>query len=380
MRIITSLLFLIFLQATAQTGMRGLIVDAITKQPLENANVFISNTTYSASTNEKGEFLIATPENKFQLVVAFVGYTTTVVTSDAFPDREKRYVIALNEESEELFPVSILSAKERAKYIKLFKDNLVGTTRNAEKSSILNIDDILLSVDEDKRWLEVSADVPLIIRNPALNYEITVVLASFKYDLKQRICHFTGYQSFQDLEPLTDKNSKKIIRERERAYKGSLMHFVRSAYEGKLTEERFLITKFTMEPNPEYPGDEAVREMYNSKKAGLALHKTPPRDIIVFDPRVLFPKDYLVESDGKKFFRFKNYLQVKYKVDGEEENYRHEFMKVESDQTSQLQLVNNTLEIYKNGNLSNPEGMIVYGYMGWEKLADAVPFDFVLEK
>jgi hypothetical protein len=36
-----------------------------------------------------------------------------------------------------------------------------------------------------------------------------------------------------------------------------------------------------------------------------------------------------------------------------------------------------SVEIFENGSLSDPFGIIVEGYMGWERVGDLLPIDYV---
>ena len=67
---------------------------------------------------------------------------------------------------------------------------------------------------------------------------------------------------------------------------------------------------------------------------------------------------------------FENSIQIKYK--GEcDKNY-----KTENDfQLSYISLTEK-VEIFENGNFYNPLNMIIYDYMSWKKMGDALPYDY----
>ena len=62
--LLSTLLVLFTVTAWAQsTALRGVVVDAKTQQPLFNVTANLSNTNLSATTNQQGEFEIATDED-----------------------------------------------------------------------------------------------------------------------------------------------------------------------------------------------------------------------------------------------------------------------------------------------------------------------------
>lgn len=365
-----------------QTKILGKVVDNDTHNPLEGANVFVSNTTLQTITSADGTFEISVPESHYQLIVSYIGYQSIVTQSENFNDLSKRQIIYLLPLSEILKTVKIISKKDREKYLNIFTKNLIGTSENAQKTKILNLDDINLNINETNGDLEVSCETPLIIENPELKYRLTYLLSDFKYDFNNQLCYSSGYTSFEDLN--TDERKKaKINKRRKKTYKGSIMHFIRSLYNNSFTEEGYIINNFSRNLNPKYPGDLVMKSIYEEARKTNDYSKLrnniQQKYIISFKKFKLKQNDLLkIDDDNNMYLSFNDdYLEIKYYNESEETNYLMQYQKLnDNTQTSQLKIESEKIIIYPNGNFSNPEGIIFYGYMGWKKLADTLPLDY----
>lgn len=372
------LLLLIHAAGYSQSVLRGKIVDAQTKQPLAAATIFISNSTYQTVSNEDGGFTITTPNDTFDIICSFVGYAPVRLSSDAVADRSKTYTIPMTEEIEKLKNITVMNRSQRDKYLQIFRDNLIGTTKNARKTKILNLDDVYINLDE-KGNLEVTSDTPLQIENPELNYKITFVLEFLRYDFKNAVSHYSGFQTFEDLKPITVKNQKDISKNRFRAYQGSSIHFIKSAYDGTFAAEGYLIRAMTYNPNPEYPGEEAVKKLLAERQTKVYSQWTPipQKHLMTISDTLLTQQQFIRTDNDKKYFHFDNYLYVRYQGEKEEHNYIVENKKHGLNaQVSQLKVRSNAVQLFPDGNLKNASDIIFHGYMGWEKLADMLPYDY----
>ena len=105
--------------------------------------------------------------------------------------------------------------------------------------------------------LKVLATEPLIISNEALGYDLTFQLDSFVYYYKSDISSYRGTCLFTEkLGTVSQAMAWKT--NREKAYFGSKLHFIRSYYDSTLKQNGFLVdvlddndnTKFARLANP----------------------------------------------------------------------------------------------------------------------------------
>ncbi|MBS2101296.1 hypothetical protein, partial [Carboxylicivirga linearis] len=126
--------------------------------------------------------------------------------------------------------------KQRAKNMRLFKKHFIGTTKNARKCRILNEDDITFNYNSESDTLKAYALKPIEIENNGLGYRITYYLDNFEYSTNDNLVRYSGNIIYnEDLS----KTGVSYEKNRERAYLGSRMHFVRSLFIDDLYSEGF---------------------------------------------------------------------------------------------------------------------------------------------
>src|SRR5205809_280605 len=75
--------FLFFCVPVWSQVLRGKVIDKTTEKPLENASIFISNSSIGTTTSSTGEFTISKfPSDQFDLVISYVGFETKVIRID----------------------------------------------------------------------------------------------------------------------------------------------------------------------------------------------------------------------------------------------------------------------------------------------------------
>jgi hypothetical protein len=109
------------------------------------------------------------------------------------------------------------------------------------------------------RKLTVSAVEPLIIVNKALGYTIEYRLKTFSYDLSRDAFAFYGHPFYREMTPRDSVQQQDWEDNRRLAYLGSLLHFMRSLYKGRLREEGFTVGHEVRSPNRK----KHVKTVYN---------------------------------------------------------------------------------------------------------------------
>jgi hypothetical protein len=330
----------------------GKVVDSTTREPLPGASVFAQNTTQGTVTNSSGEFSITLKSGGYDLIFTFTGYV--VQQAQVRDNKSQRLEIAMMKEDKTLGEVVIQSSNEVTdgweKYGDFFIGNFIGSTPYAKKCSILNKDVVKFYFYRRSNKLKVLATEPIQISNEALGYDLRYQLDSFVYYYKTDIssyrgtCFFTEKTASMPQELLWKKN-------RQKAYYGSRMQFMRGVYDSTITKDGFTVSlmnegdagTFAKLPNPLAPDYYArydsleQAELYYPNKISVTYLKAVPED------------DYL------KQYKLPMNIGV---------------------QISYIDLMD-LIAIKKNGFYYEQKDWINQGYWSWKNLADLLPFDYM---
>lgn len=245
------LLFLPF-AATAQYRISGRVVDSITRKPIADASVFLSNASAGTKTNNDGTFTITNVRGgQYEMVVSIIGYATYKQTIMVNKDLDLP-AIFINQQAIQLQEVRIGGPdKHWADHYARFKREFIGMTDNAAQCDILNPH--VLRFDNEDGVFSATADGTLTIENKALGYRIKYILTAFSDNPKTGIIYFAGEAFFETMHG-SKHQQKKWIKNRLETYQGSNMHFLRSVIANKVKEEGFLVLRLMRKPNPAYRG------------------------------------------------------------------------------------------------------------------------------
>ena len=208
-------------------------------EPLKAATVFLSGFKKITITDAQGKFrLPKVSRGTYQLAVNMLGFfpgTQNVMIRDSSVEVK----VALKIKTVALEAVTIGNDKKRKEYYKLFKKNFLGVSANAAQCEVLNPDIINFSFNKKQGVLKADTDEFLIIENKRLGYRIRYLLKAFEHNEKLNRTNYDGETSFEELEG-TNEMKKKWIENRQAAYKGSIMHFLRSVGAESTLKEGFL--------------------------------------------------------------------------------------------------------------------------------------------
>jgi hypothetical protein len=211
-------------------------------QPLKSATVFISGSEKITMTDDGGRFALNDLDaGTYQLSVTMLGYlpdNQNIILKDSSANISAR----LQPRSILLTEVVIGSGSKWEEYYRVFRGQFLGTSENAMDCVILNPK--VLNFDYTKKTgvLTAYADKFLIIDNKRLGYRIRYLLKAFTYNALKNLVIYDGDTNFQPLEG-SNSNNKNWARNRLAAYRGSLMHYLRSVYAGKVLDEGFITYK-----------------------------------------------------------------------------------------------------------------------------------------
>lgn len=351
--LITALLFATI--SFSQIKISGIVRDKETKEPLQGASIFAPNTTNGGSTDDKGFFSFTMFGNQNEVIISYVGYETVLIPAASLSDITKSNIILLTPTVNNLKEVVIrkISAKDRARYMAIFNRGFIGFGTIAENTKILNPEVLQFDMNSDNTLLIVSADEPIQMINKKTGYQISYELVYFENKVtsqenNEQLTTYFGYPFFKDIVAEKKLDPKRIAQTRLKCYRGSTMHFIRSLHNGTMEKEGFTVRKFKREKIPHVPVE--YKDVY--EKNDCMAHQ------LVF------------ERENKKYFYFTDFISV-----------HHPSEEHKKLQCSQLKLlVDKPIEIYADGNYADPDTLANFGYMGWQKMGEMLPFDYQPEK
>lgn len=387
-----TILFLSFHHTFAQAVLKGRVVEVGSGTPVPFCSVFLPNTTLGISADENGHFEIEIPNGSYEVAIRMIGYETQVfsIQTDNLP--KDGFLIYLQIMEVELKAIDVNEDRDWVWYrnLKDFKNYFLGKTQNANSAWIENEKKILLDSDSRRGVLTASAQEPLLIHNPNLGYTLDFELVKFEYDSRAGSFYYLGYPLFIPDQNLSKSKASRIEKNRKNAYYGSLQHFISSLYQGTTRKEKYQIRRIYQVPNPQKPSRETMskasalfmktqdRSIKDSLLFNFLNKRHLPDSIEVLDKNPINSTEIMqTDADGKRQLIGNTVLHVTYL--GEKES--KEFLGSIHDsqpghQVSKLYVRTALLELFENGSYSEPLGILVDGYMGWEKVADLMPMDY----
>jgi hypothetical protein len=235
----------------AQKWIRGEVKDAISNRPVPNASIFLNNTSVGTRADEEGRFSLHLPAEKAELIISSVGYQTYSARVSA-SDTLTFFTVRLQVKSPDLETIVIEPYEKDGweKWGRFFLENFIGTTDNSTDCKITNPEVIRFRNSKKNKTLNAYAEEPLVIENKALGYVIHYQLESFEYSFNNQFLLYTGYPYFEAMEGSKGKQ-KRWARNRQEAYYGSMLHFMRCLYLNRLLEEGYEVRSVKKIPNKE---------------------------------------------------------------------------------------------------------------------------------
>jgi GWxTD domain-containing protein len=354
--------------AQSYATLSGRVVDQTTGLPLQNVNVFIPNTMLGSATDKDGFFTIKhVPLGSYELVASMIGYELQKVRLRLTAPGDQRHNFRLKPivlQAPEI-QVSAPDQKQWRKNLKKFTELFLGTSRNASECKILNPEVLDFEEENGPRPFTAKAGHPLKIENHALGYRIHLVLENF--NAKDEEVSYLVHASFEDLPAQNPKERKKWEENRLKAHLGSLRHFLTALAANRFKQEGFKVFR-VLEP---FQNDES------------------PHRIEVEQPDFLSPGELSFE----RLLRFRNYLEVTYMKETEEDDYVNFRMQRNlgligmslqtlaqardpRPQTSWIGLRQNEVAMDISGHIDAPLAVTTFGYWAWERLAEKLPWEY----
>lgn len=367
----------------SQSRIDGRIVDKTTSEPLVGVNIFFSKTTLGTTSDENGFFTLSKiPGGQYELIVSMIGYevereSMIIKTSENLTVnfRLTPQAILMNE-------INVTAKKDREwdKNYGIFKRSFLGTGKNGEACRIIN--EYVLSFSKYETTFSAKASQPLIIENPELGYKITYILYDFVKDADE--VQYSGDIFFEEVVSSSKKQSKQWNKNRQKAYKGSLRHFLNTL--ANRFELRFDIVDGQMKEKSNWRSiSDRRRDPLVKEGFSLLINK---KDL--FGESIIIPEQYKpLKNDTLVFLgkidepllSFEGRMMVTYLKESPEFTYLLEHDSPSSyQQTSFLLLRADSVYFDKYGRYSEPYMIERQGYFSWEGVGDQLPFDYYIEK
>lgn len=336
----------------------GRVIDKQTLVPLQAASVFAQNTTFGTTTDADGQFKLKLPNGGYDLVVTFTGYQTESVRITTADGHEQPMPFALLPKDKAMEAVAVVGSNEVKdgwdKYGRFFIDEFIGKTSFGNQCTLRNKEALKFYFSKRKNRLKVLATEPLEIQNDALGYRLQYTVDSFTYDYGAQVAMYTGYPLFEERQPQDELQRALWAHNRAMAYKGSILHFMRSLYAQRLKNEGFEI-QFLVKN-----GDaEQVVEIKNYYGALQYAKDDSTQNVDIQPNQPILAVLYTREKPDSAYWAQGDATTPK------------DF------QLSFLSFAQGTgLVIAQNGFYYNQDDLSINGYWTWEKVGDMLPYDY----
>ncbi len=329
--------------ALGQYRISGVVRDE-NQNPVEGVDIFINNTSNGTESDIDGSYTLEVPGGLYEIVV--YQYEYRAISHKIHIDQHLEVNFNLRPITLELEEQVVEASRDRSWFrnMLIFKRSFLGESFNGYSSDILNEHTMILDRDEAAETLLGWSNKPLLIRNKRLGYDIAYVLKSYKVDGKTY--SYLGYAQFEDTPELELK--RKHFRARKTAYYGSVQHFMQCLYHGTAAKEGYSLQRLDESGwSQEYVDfDEVVSQegenvyLNGTGKITVTYNKERPSWAYVRSTFVRIPK------------------------------------RLPPEQESEIEFSISKIRILPSGQIDPPYGVVFGGYMGWERMGDALPLDY----
>lgn len=335
---------------------KGKVIDKITKIPLQGASVFAQNTTIGEASDESGNFSIRLPQGGYSLVATFTGYETEELRVNNSTTETDSIVIELSPQEKSLEEVTIAITNEVKdgweKYGSFFIENFIGQTQFSNLCVIKNPQALHFYFSQKRNRLKITATEPIVVDNFALGYTLRFAIDSFTNDYNTHTNLFIGYPLFEEMKG-TAENYEAWAANRTKAYRGSMLQFMRSLYSRALQQDGFEIQFIERHDDSDvYIQPENIYSALNYRKddtTGIVQFYPDQKEIAVIYNGAAPETTYLtLDPAASKKFQSSSLIFSK----------------------------NEWFFIEQNGYFYNQEDVITNGYMGFKKIGDMLPYDY----
>ena len=238
--VIICFFYVISVNGTHLTEIRGKIIIKNQKENLEGINVFLDGTTYFCKTDKNGNFgFDKIPNSRYTVVVSREGYRSKEVFINTYIENEKLSIqlpdekLVLQNESEEL----------KKDYLDELIEDFFDESEFGEDCKVLNKEVLIFTKNAKNDLILVNSVKPLEIMNNALGYKVYVSLCDYiiddDIDLSKQKC-FTFFEKLEtnDIDTKIRWKKNKLLR-----FDGSKEFFLIKLAQADFNRKLFVINK-----------------------------------------------------------------------------------------------------------------------------------------
>lgn len=348
----------------------GTVTDEETGTPIEGVNVFVAKSMLGDGTDQNGFFSIDhLPLGTYEVTFSHVAYQLGVKRINVEDTTDIALRVSLVSKLDQLDAIEVISTKDKSweRYLKMFQTSFLGATPNASRCVITNDHVLDFQYYGNDDLLIAYATEPLIIENWALGYRIYYVLELFEQ--QRGITRYVGKSKFEELVASDAGELKRWQRNRLKAYRGSLEHFINSLATDRLKKEGFLLYKvYDLPTSGPVPFYEVTINSILKNGAHSYEKKLSFKDYLqVIYMRETEPIAYLEEKQRILSNNMASPAGLNYRMAEEAGGNR---------QVSYLQLNIPTVSVDRRGFIYDPLAVTTLGYWSWERLAEGLPIEY----
>lgn len=338
----------------AQT-ITGKVIDGQTGEPLPFTNVFVSNTTLGSITDINGNYTISgeLPQN-FELAASFIGYYTKYRRLVLNGRSQITVNFELIPKVDQLTEVELKARRDKKweRNLKRFEKVFLAVPDDPFLKKINILNPWVLNFDEKKlggvKYFMATAQEPIKIENLALGYQIEFHLQQFLQYWKG--FHYNGLVNFKEIEGV-----KGVEEARNATFQGSLRYFIQSLINNQLDTLEF--------------------EMYKVLPGNLDRERTNDFNEELGKSIVRITRDslYICELSNN---RIKVELPYKIEIHNLKMPWPSDYYQYVSNSIFWLEAPRKYFIVDDCGELRDPSQLVRSGFIGRERVARFLPFDF----
>ncbi len=242
MRKLILMLFIVYTCIASAQVIKGTIYSKKTKSPISFASVYFNGTLVGTTSDVNGNFVLNYRHySSMPLTFSAIGYYSTSIIKYSAVKSLQIYLVPKEYELMEASVKSKSLVRKRKRYLALFRDEFLGTTRFAGECKILNEKDITFNYNTDKDTIKAFALKPIVVENKALGYKVTYYLDKFEYYNQKEATFFSGNILFKE-DRTSESMQNQFNENRKYAYLGSKMQFFRALWSNSLKRNDFIVS------------------------------------------------------------------------------------------------------------------------------------------
>jgi len=339
------------------------LVDALTKQDIPDAFVFISNSSISALSEVDGTFTIdrsALPNS--EIVISHINYETKYLQpEDITSTLETIYLHPTNHSFEEVVLKSKKS-KKRKKWLERFTKSLLGSTKNSSESKLLN-PEVVLFKESDNSLIATAKD-HLVFRNEKLGYNLLFLLEEYALEKNDDVI-YSGKIFFEEYKTISHAQRAN----RKEVFERSSRKFFKDYAAGSHDTLQYNVALATLE------GNGFFHYLGEMKRNNLVSQDSISDLVELKFRRFLRIENKAIDSNQKArntTVRGFGSISVQDAASKKPKNKQDKSMYA----VSYLKSKSNMIIVNKEGVIQNQKDIVEYGYWSELRLADRLPDDF----